>query len=78
MINPFTLGREAKIASNITKDFQTMNQSNWRTNVHGILIGVLMLASIFTPKQYHDDFNYVIQALMCTGLISAADKQNLR
>jgi hypothetical protein len=54
-----------------------MNKSNWRTSLHGIIAGCLMLATIWLP-QYHAELIGTAGAFVAMGLISAGDAANLK
>lgn len=54
-----------------------MTPTNWRTSLHGIATGVLMLASIWAPPDWQGKIQGTAGAFVAMGLISAADAKNL-
>jgi len=78
MINPLKFLKTEKIATEVEKDVDTMNKANWRTNTHGIVIGLLMLISIWAPESLQPKLQKTEMAFVMLGLISAADAANLK
>ena len=80
-MNPITtlrkLIRSKPIVDNLEREVKSMNPTNWRTTLHGIAAGVLMLASIWAPAEWHDRIEGTAGAFVMMGLISAADSKNL-
>jgi hypothetical protein len=55
-----------------------MDTTNWRTSLHAVALGVLLIGSIWVPAQYQDKVQKTMDALMVTGLLTAADAANLK
>jgi hypothetical protein len=79
--NPFSTARKAAesvpIERKLREEIHGMNKSNWRTSLHGIIAGCLMLATIWLP-QYHAELIGTAGAFVAMGLISAGDAANLK
>lgn len=54
-----------------------MNPTNWRTTMHGVVIGLLMLASIWAPAEYQPLITKTSMAFVAMGLFTSADAANM-
>ena len=76
MINPLKLLRSKKYVNEIEKDVKSMNKSNWRTSVCGVVAALVALSQIWAPPTYQARINATAAALVAVGLIKAKDAAN--
>lgn len=76
-MNPFStltkLIRSKPLIDGLEKDVNTMNKSNWRTNLIGAITLVIALATIWAPAQFQSKIQATAAALAGAGLIAAKD-----
>lgn len=76
MISPFKLLKTEKLATEVEKDINSMNKSNWKTNLTGILTAVFALALLWAPAQYQEKIQATASILAGIGLVAAKDHNN--
>jgi hypothetical protein len=80
-MNPvITLKRVIKskpVVDQLEGEVKQMNPTNWRTTVHGVVIGLLMLASIWAPAEYQPLITKTSMAFVAMGLFTSADAANM-
>lgn len=72
------LFRSKQVVNNVEKEVKSMNEVGWRTSIHGVIVGVLMLASIWAPDAYQSKIQRTALAFVAAGLIQAADAKNIK
>jgi len=81
-VNPIStlkkLIKSKPIVDEMESEVRQMNPSNWKTTMHGIIFGSLMLASIWVPHDWQAKVQATASAFAMMGLISAADASNLK
>ena len=80
MLNPFTalpkLLKSKPYVDEIEKDAKTMNRTNWKTTLVGIISCGIALATIWAPPQYQTKIAATATALAGVGLVAAKDHNN--
>jgi hypothetical protein len=80
MLNPFTttakLVKTEKIASEVQKDLNTMNKTNWKTNTIGVITLLIGLSQLWAPSSIQPKISATAGLLAGAGLIAAKDASN--
>lgn len=79
-MNPFTtlpkLIKSKKYVDEIEGDFKSMNKSNWKTTIVGVITCGIALATIWAPSSYQGKIQATAAALAGVGLIASKDHDN--
>lgn len=79
-MNPFSalskLIKSQPLVDQLEKDVKTMNKSNWKTTIVGIISAGIALSQIWAPARYQGKINATAVALAGVGLVAAKDHDN--